>query len=158
MLLERWWPGWNEFLPTLADSVVCLGVAVVCGLIIGLERERSDKPAGVRTHTLVCLGSAGFVHLGVVAYSLGGFGSVADFNRLVQSVAMGIGFLGAGTIFRGGEGVRGLTTAASIWLVGAIGAAAGSGAVALALLLSAFGYLVLRGLHFLEKNRPRDAP
>lgn len=133
---------------------MCLLVALVGGLIVGLEREKAHKPAGVRTHTLVAVGSAGFVHLGVVAQSLGGLGTTADFNRLIQSIATGIGFLGAGAIFRAGDDVRGVTTAASIWAMGAVGAAAGAGAIVFALMLSAVCYLVLRWLRFLD--RPKD--
>lgn len=152
LLLYRWFPAWDSLLPLLAETFVCLSTALVCGLVIGMERERLDKPAGVRTHALVSLGAAGFVHIGVVAQSLGGLGTISDFNRLVQSVAMGIGFLGAGVIFRGGGGVHGITTAASIWVMGAIGAAAGAGAVLFALVLTAFTYLVLRWLRFLDRK------
>jgi putative Mg2+ transporter-C (MgtC) family protein len=158
-LIERWWPSdFHAFAQMLLESVICLGTALVGGLIVGLERERLHKPAGVRTHILVCLGSAGFVHLGVVAHSLGGFGTIADFNRLVQSIATGIGFLGAGAIFRAERGVKGVTTAASIWIMGAVGTAAGAGALAFALLLAVFGYLVLRWLRFLETKDSQDKP
>jgi len=154
-ILERWMPGsWLEFFHSALETIVCLGTALVCGLIVGLERERLHRPAGVRTHILVAIGSAGFVHLGVVAHAMGGFGTTSDFNRLIQSVAMGIGFLGAGAIFRHGADVRGVTTAASIWAMGAVGAAAGTGAVFLALFLSGLCYVVLRWLRFLD--RPRD--
>ena len=137
----------------MLESLVCLGSAVLGGMIVGLERERLDKPAGVRTHILVSLGSAAFVHLGVMAHDIGGFGTIADFNRLVQSVATGIGFLGAGAIFRSGVTVKGVTTAASIWIMGAVGAAAGAGAIGFALILSVVGYFVLRWMRFLD-TRP----
>lgn len=154
-ILEHWFPGsWSEVLHSALETVVCLGVALVGGMIIGIERERLHKPAGVRTHILVSIGAAGFVHLGVVANEVGGLGTNADFNRLIQSVAMGIGFLGAGAIFRHGDDVRGVTTAASIWAMGAVGAAAGAGAVFLSLFLAGLGYLVLRWLRFLD--RPKD--
>jgi putative Mg2+ transporter-C (MgtC) family protein len=151
-LINRWFPGnpWDA-LAMIFEALICLGTAVVGGMIVGMERERLDKPAGIRTHILVCVGSAGFVHLGVMAYTLElGLGSIADFNRLIQSIATGIGFLGAGAIFRAERGVKGVTTAASIWIMGAVGAAAGAGALALAILVSFFGYLVLRWLRFLE--------
>jgi putative Mg2+ transporter-C (MgtC) family protein len=151
-LIDRWIPGsLGHALSLLVESVICLGTAILGGMIVGLERERLHKPAGVRTHILVCVGAAGFVHLGVMAQALDlGLGSIADFNRLIQSIATGIGFLGAGAIFRGGSGVSGVTTAASIWIMGAVGAAAGAGALALSLLLALFGYLVLRWLRILE--------
>ena len=94
------------------------------------------------------VGTAGFVHLGVVA------GSTVDLNRLIQAIATGIGFLGAGAIFRHGEDVRGVTTAASLWAMGAVGAAAGAGAVLFALFLSAVYYVVLRWLRVLD--RPKE--
>lgn len=144
-LLHRWWPeDTGVFLDMLIDSVVCLGVAAICGYVVGRERESSRKPAGVRTHLLVCLGAATFVHLGLVGHRVGGLGTISDFNRLIQSVATGIGFLGAGAIFRARDTVRGVTTAASIWVMGAIGAAAGAGALFLAVLLTLMTYLVLR--------------
>jgi putative Mg2+ transporter-C (MgtC) family protein len=151
-LIDLWFPGdiWTAF-SLLAESVICLGTAVVGGMIVGMERERLDKPAGVRTHILVCVGSAGFVHLGAMAQTLElGLGSIADFNRLIQSIATGIGFLGAGAIFRAERTVKGVTTAASIWIMGAVGAAAGAGALALSVLLALFGYMTLRWLRFLE--------
>ena len=154
-LIDRWFPGdvWGA-LSLLFESVVCLGTAVVGGMIIGMERELLDKPAGVRTHIMVCVGSAGFVHLGVMAHTLDlGLGSIADFNRLIQSIATGIGFLGAGAIFRAEHAVKGVTTAASIWIMGAVGAAAGAGALAFSIVLSFGGYLVLRWLRFLETDR-----
>lgn len=154
-LIHLWLPdSLGGALGLIFESAVCLGTAVVGGMIVGMERERLDKPAGIRTHILVCVGSAGFVHLGVMAHTLElGLGSIADFNRLIQSIATGIGFLGAGAIFRGGSGVKGVTTAASIWIMGAVGAAAGAGALALSILFALFGYLVLRWLRFLETDR-----
>lgn len=159
-LIDRWFPDdLVAALSLLFESAICLGTAVVGGMIVGLEREQLHKPAGVRTHILVCVGAAGFVHLGVMAQVLDlGLGSVADFNRLIQSIATGIGFLGAGAIFRGGSGVRGVTTAASIWIMGAVGAAAGAGALALSLVFALFGYLVLRWLRVLERNQAGERP
>lgn len=154
-LIHRWFPDnlWGA-LSLLFESVICLGTAVVGGMIVGMERERLEKPAGVRTHILVCVGSAGFVHLGLMAHTLDlGLGTISDFNRLIQSIATGIGFLGAGAIFRAERTVKGVTTAASIWMMGAVGAAAGAGALALAIVLAVFGYLVLRWLRFLDTGR-----
>jgi putative Mg2+ transporter-C (MgtC) family protein len=151
-LLRQWMPSQEVVWATLLEAIICLGTAVLCGLIVGLERERHKKAAGLRTHILVCLGAAAFVHLGAVAHTLGNFGSVADFNRLVQSVATGIGFLGAGAIFRDRVAVRGVTTAASIWIMGAVGAAAGAGNIPFAFLLSFFAYIVLRWLRILAPD------
>jgi len=156
-LIERWFPDEpGAALSMLFESFVCFGVAALCGLLIGLERERSEKPAGVRTHMLVSLGAAAFVHVGVLAHRVGDLGSTADFNRLIQSVATGIGFLGAGVIFRAGWDVRGVTTAASVWVMGAVGAAAGAGALVPAALLTIFAYIVLHWLHVLDAHRKTE--
>lgn len=141
---------WPEFLYSAVETLVCLGAALVGGLIVGIERERLHRPAGVRTHILVSVATAGFVHLGVLA------GAGSDFNRLIQAIATGIGFLGAGAIFRHGDDVRGVTTAASLWAIGAVGAAAGAGAILFALFLSCVYYVVLRWFRFLD--RPKNPP
>ena len=117
-----------------------LGLAfLLCG-IIGVERQISQKSAGVRTHTLVGLGAAGFTL--VSAY---GFDSVDtrvyDPSRIAAQVVSGIGFLGAGVIFMRRDIVRGLTTAAAIWLTAAVGMAAGAGMVTLSVALTGL-YLV----------------
>lgn len=93
-----------------------LVVAVICGGIVGWQREARDRPAGLRTHVLVCLGSAVYT-LASMSFS----GPTTDPGRVAAQVATGMGFLGAGTIIRHGNIVRGLTTAASLWAVAAIG-------------------------------------
>ncbi len=98
-------------------------LAVALGGVIGFERESVDKPAGFRTHILVCVGAALFA----LVSREGFFGSGADPSRVASSIVVGIGFLGAGTIWRTGGGVQGLTTAASLWSVAAIGTATGIG-------------------------------
>jgi putative Mg2+ transporter-C (MgtC) family protein len=103
-----------------------LVVAALLGALVGWERERAQRPAGLRTYMLVAFGSALFTVL-----SLEAFGPQADPARLAANIVVGIGFLGAGTIFREGEVVRGLTTAAGLWAVAAIGMAAGGGRVSL---------------------------
>jgi putative Mg2+ transporter-C (MgtC) family protein len=105
------------------------GIAVVLGGLIGIEREWGDHPAGFRTHILVCLGSALIIMLSMYGFSQ----FVTEPNvrldpaRLAAQVISGIGFLGAGTILRTGKTVSGLTTAASLWVVAAIGLAVGAG-------------------------------
>lgn len=114
---------------TYFDITVRLLLAVVLGGLIGLERDKRDLPAGFRTHILVCLGSAL-----VMLISIYGFEDVidrtniqADPARLAAQVVSGIGFLGAGTILVHGFAIRGLTTAASLWVVAGIGLAVGAG-------------------------------
>lgn len=101
-----------------------LGFAALMGLIIGYERERGGRPAGLRTHMLVALGSSLVMVTGAfLVYE----GFAIDITRLGAQVVSGIGFLGAGAIIKSGTGVRGLTTAATLWIVAGIGLAAGAG-------------------------------
>jgi len=120
--------------------VVRLAVAAVLGGVLGWEREHAGKAAGVRTHMLVSMGAALFV---LVAQQAGI--SPADNSRVLQGVIAGVGFLGAGTILKGdAEGqVKGLTTAAGIWLTAAIGIAAGLGREVTAVLSTALALAVL---------------
>jgi len=96
--------------------------AAVVGAVVGIERERRDRPAGLRTHILVCVGSTL-----IMLVSIDVAGSRADPGRIAAQIVTGIGFLGAGTIFRSGGSVRGLTTAAGLWVVAGIGMAIGMG-------------------------------
>ena len=100
--------------------------AVICGGIVGWQREARDRPAGLRTHVLVCLGATVYT-----LASLSFTGPTADPGRVAAQVATGMGFLGAGTIIRHGNVVRGLTTAASLWAVAAIGLCVGIGGQAM---------------------------
>jgi putative Mg2+ transporter-C (MgtC) family protein len=103
-------------------------LAAVCSAAVGFEREAAQKAAGLRTHTLVGLGSAIFAIVSIVGFE------GPDESRIAAQVVTGIGFLGAGAIFREGTMVTGLTTAAGLWTVAAIGLAAGSGSYVLAVL------------------------
>jgi putative Mg2+ transporter-C (MgtC) family protein len=131
-------------------SLRLIGAAVAGGLV-GLEREVSDQPAGFRTHMLVALGSCLFTL--VSAYGFGAFlgGGAApqvrfDPTRIAAQVVTGIGFLGAGAILRYGTTVRGLTTAASLWVVAAIGLAIGAGAYLISAVTTAVTLLALLAL------------
>jgi len=113
------------------DVVFRLGLAAVLGGAIGLERELREREAGLRTHLLVSVGAALFTLVSAYAWSDWTFSAAAgltfDPTRIAAQIVSGIGFLGAGAIIRQGLSVRGLTTAASLWLVAAIGMAAGAG-------------------------------
>ena len=110
-------------MPVELEMVLRLIMATAMGAIIGYQRERAAKPAGLRTHILISVGAALFT-----IASLYGFGIGADPARVAAGIVAGVGFLGAGAIIRRDEGlVAGLTTAATIWVVAAIGLAAGAG-------------------------------
>ncbi len=121
----------------VATGLLRLGVATLLGALIGLERERLERAAGLRTHALVALGSA--LIMIVSAYSFADLGlGPRDPTRMAAQVVSGIGFLGAGVIIFRENAVRGLTTAASIWAVSGLGLAAGGGLYAAAVLATAF--------------------
>ncbi len=107
----------------LASFVLNIGVALTLGMVIGLERQFRQHPAGLRTNALVCLGAALFVSLALL------IDHEAERARIAAQVVSGLGFLGGGVILREGLNVRGMNTAATIWCSGAIGTLAGSGRV-----------------------------
>ena len=123
------------------EMILRLLLAAALGAGVGYQRGQARKPAGFRTHLLVCLGAALFT-----LASIYGFGHKADPSRVAAGVVTGIGFIGAGTILRarGNEGiVVGLTTAASVWAVAAIGIAAATGLYLLSAIATAIVVLVL---------------
>ena len=132
------------------DLLTRLAVGFLVGALIGLERERHQRPAGLRTHILVSMASALFAMISILAA-----GTSYDPGRIAAQVVTGIGFLGAGTIMRHGSTIRGLTTAASLWMAAALGLAAGfgwyTGAAATALL----AFLVLTIVKLVEDRLPR---
>ncbi|MDT0137895.1 MgtC/SapB family protein [Acidovorax sp. PRC11] len=170
--MTEWWEiitatAAGEFsdLPDLEQATriaVRLGMAALLGGLLGWEREYRGKAAGVRTHMLVSMGAAMFV---LVAEQEGI--APADNSRVLQGIIAGVGFLGAGTILKsdGAHQIRGLTTAAGIWLTAAIGVAAGLGREATALLSTMLALLVLgaepvlqRLLHGKQPAQPASAP
>jgi len=132
-----------------------LGLAFFLGSLLGLERELRGQSAGLRTHLLVCLGSCLFTLSSIYAALPlhGGIpqGAEADITRIASQVVVGIGFLGGGSILRHGASVRGLTTAANLWLTASIGMAAGMGFVWGAALTAALALVVLVGLKPVER-------
>lgn len=117
---------WNKVFVNIEWYTLRLLLAAFCGALVGFERKRRNKDAGIRTHVLVAVGAALFSIL-----SEFGFGSYGD-DRIAANIVTGVGFLGAGVIFLRGRNVTGLTTAAGIWTVAGIGMAAGLGMYALA--------------------------
>lgn len=140
---------------TGTEEMVRLVTAAALGAAIGLEREWGDRAAGLRTHALVCTASA-LVML-VSAYAFGDAVTpahtvVLDPSRIAAQVVSGVGFLGAGTIIMRKDSVRGLTTAASIWLVAGIGLACGAGMYLPAAATTALALLILWGLKQMERH------
>ena len=126
-------------------------VATLLGAVIGLERERQGKSAGLRTHSLVCLGSALITMVGIHGFGPAG-GGLRDPARVAAQIVSGIGFLGAGTIMHEGLTIKGLTTAASLWTTAGIGLAAGTGLVWPAIGATALVEFVLVFLNRLEER------
>jgi putative Mg2+ transporter-C (MgtC) family protein len=110
---------------TLTDFSLRLLAGLGAGFLIGVEREWQNKPAGLRTNTLVATGSALFVLLAIRLTE--NYSSVADITRIIGQIVTGIGFLGAGIIFKEGNNIHGLTTAATVWCSAGIGCFAGAG-------------------------------
>ena len=121
-----------------------LAAGLVLGAIIGFERELHRQPAGFRTHSLVALGAALFTIVSAYGFT----GPLVDPTRIAAQIVSGIGFIGAGTILQHRGNIRGLTTAASLWSVAAIGTAAGAGLVAMAVIGT---ILILVVLAFLDR-------
>jgi putative Mg2+ transporter-C (MgtC) family protein len=131
--------------PLTSQFWIGIGVAVLCGGIIGFERQIRGKPAGIRTNILICLGTSIFVQLGA-AFG----GPNVDPTRVLGQVATGIGFLGAGVIIAREGLVRGVTTAAVIWVLAGIGALIGFGKFAPAIVLAIITVGILTGIELLE--------
>jgi putative Mg2+ transporter-C (MgtC) family protein len=126
--------------------VVDLGVFALCGGLIGLERQIRGKPIGIRTSVLICLGTGLFVRLGM---SFDTF--AADPTRVLGQVATGIGFLGAGVIVARAGTITGVTSAAVVWVLAAIGSTIGVGRRSEAIILSVFTVSMLIGVRLLER-------
>ncbi|HEX7314595.1 MAG TPA: MgtC/SapB family protein [Pyrinomonadaceae bacterium] len=137
---------WEELLSGLPDArrlthvLIRLVAATILGAVIGAQRERAGKPAGLRTHMLVTTGTAVFV----LACSGVGMGQDA-LSRVIQGIVTGIGFLGAGSILKldRERNIQGLTTAAGVWMTAAVGVAVGLGSLGVALLSTIFTLVIL---------------
>lgn len=136
--------------------LIRLLLAAALGGVLGYERERHGKAAGMRTHMLVAMGAALFV---LVPQQAGM--NVADMSRVIQGIVTGIGFLGAGAIIklRDEDDIRGLTTAAGVWMTAAIGVACGLGRESTAVLSTLLALTILGGLPLaFDRPSPRSAP
>jgi putative Mg2+ transporter-C (MgtC) family protein len=137
---------WEELTSGLPDArqlvhvLIRLIAATLLGAVVGVQRERAGKPAGLRTHMLVTLGTAVFV------LACSGVGMSSDgLSRVIQGIVTGIGFIGAGSILKLNEerDIQGLTTAAGVWMTAAIGVAVGLGSLGVALLSTFFTLVIL---------------
>lgn len=136
------------------DLLGRLVLALVLGSAIGWDRERAQKPAGLRTNILICLGATLLADLSVrVAATSAG---PTDAGRIAAQIVSGVGFLGAGTIIQGGGSVTGLTTAATLWVVAAIGLAVGIGATVEAVGTTVLVLVALAPLRKLEARAEED--
>ena len=130
------------------DFWLDLAAAALCGAIMGLERQLDGKPMGLRTGVLIAVGTATFMQLGE---SLAGQG---DPTRVLGQLVTGVGFLGAGVLFKQDGFVTGLTTASVVWTLAAMGAAAGMGYRLEAIVLAILCVMMLRTLQFIERHVP----
>ena len=133
--------------PLTTDFWIRLGVTILCGGIIGLERQLRGKPAGIRTSILICLGTMVFIRLGIYLNP-----KTLDSSRVLGQVVTGIGFIGAGVIMGKENVVKGVTSAAIIWVLAAIGASIGLGLLSAAVVLTLVTVGVLLGVEFLEAS------
>lgn len=131
------------------ELLLRLVLAGVCGALIGWQREKKDKSAGLRTHMLLALGSCTFALVGL---GMGG----GDILRIVQGTLMGTGFICGGVIFRQGPTVRGLTTAVGLWSLSAIGVACAAGEYVLALIATAGTFAIMAGFVKVEQKIEPD--
>ena len=144
---------WQELTTGISDPsqlirvVIHLLAAALLGALVGFEREKAGKPAGLRTHTLVCVGTAVFIlSCSTAAMSLDAM------SRVIQGIVTGIGFIGAGSILKLSQekDIRGLTTAAAVWMTAAIGVSAGLGSLGVACLSTLLALIILRVVGVIE--------
>lgn len=138
---------------SVLEILLRLLCAMAVGMVIGTEREYSNRPAGMRTHILVALGAcAVMITSQLIFFQYHAFGATPDPARLPAQVITGVGFLGAGTILREGTNVKGLTTAASLWAVACLGIAAGGGYYAVAAIGTVFIFITLTIFELLQNR------
>ena len=148
-----WQEFYNQYInmePGIVAVALRLLCAMIVGALIGLEREYTHRPAGLRTHILVALGACVASIMGQMLFAQ--YGGSSDPARLSAQVITGVGFLGAGTIMKEGVSVKGLTTAASVWAVACLGIAAGFGYYALALAGMVFTLITLTVFEALQRK------
>ncbi len=140
------------------DITICIRLvsSVLLGFAVGLEREMTNKYAGLRTNILVCIGACVFTLISIYGFPMvsvtGDEYGTRDTARVAAQVVTGIGFIGGGTVLRHGATVLGLTTAATLWAVASIGMACGAGMYGVAIVTTILSILVLVSVRFFERN------
>ena len=157
--MELIWQELTNGIPELTNLwiiLIRLLAATALGALVGFQRERAGKPAGLRTHVLVSIGTA----VVVIACAASGM-SMEGQSRVIQGIVTGIGFIGAGSILKVSEekDIRGLTTAAGLWLTAAVGVAAGLGSIGIAAIVTILALIVLalEGLAARLRKKPQEA-
>ncbi|MFM7468682.1 MAG: MgtC/SapB family protein [Vampirovibrionales bacterium] len=145
---------WWMLSPITWEAILRITWAGLMGAIVGLERQLKQQSAGLRTHMLVAMGAAVFMILSLYPLTPLGADPAESFKqdpaRIAAQIVTGIGFIGGGAVLRSGSSIKGVTTAASLWLMGAVGMVAGNGGFFLSLCISLLGLLILRGVGDLE--------
>lgn len=144
------------------EILIRLGLAIIIGFVVGLERERNHRPAGIKTHILVCMGATviSLIQIEMVADVIAKVASnpdladvlKTDYGRLGAQVISGIGFLGAGTIMRTRGSIKGLTTAATLWLVACVGLGIGMGYYKISIIAIALVMIILTILKYFQEK------
>ena len=129
----------------LIDELIKMGISILLGGVVGLEREYQNKPAGFRTLALICIGATAFT---ILSIRLAGEGPSHD--RIAANIITGIGFIGAGVIFKSGVNVYGMTTAATIWITAGIGMAVGAGDYLLATVITGVALTILAVFEYIQ--------
>jgi putative Mg2+ transporter-C (MgtC) family protein len=143
----------------LSETIIRLGIATLCGMLLGLDRELRGISAGLRTHALVSLSSAVITVSALELYGdTRAHGGDSDPLRVIQGLAQAIGFIAAGAIFVSHGAVRNLTTAANIWLATAVGIAAGAGQFVLVAVTTVFGVIIVTVVRVVERYTLKRDP
>lgn len=157
MSFTEFWEQYINLSPGVVAICLRLSCAMFVGALIGIEREYTHRPAGLRTHILVALGACVVSITGEMIFAhYSALGSTSDPARLSAQVITGVGFLGAGTIMKEGASVKGLTTAASVWAVACLGIATGFGYYFLALAGTLFTFITLTLLETIQRKLLRN--
>lgn len=145
----------------MSQYLISLICSIILGFSLGLERELTNKQAGLRTHIFVCLGSCVFTLLSIYGFPTFAVGDnvilaqatgIRDTSRVAAQIVTGIGFIGAGTVMKNGSSVHGLTTASTLWIAAAVGMACGTGNFSIAIFTTILSVLVLISIKWIEKN------